>query len=109
MTIDIQKVREAFHFLHPEYDTANGGTYLIHDHILEALTELERLQKFKATFDAYELSQKQGFIAYENWQECEKEIEYWKKMHKNREDEIKVLRQQINLLLVIETKESDEK
>jgi len=75
----------------------------------EALTELERLQKFKATFDAYELSQKQGFIAYENWQECEKEIEYWKKMHKNREDEIKVLRQQINLLLVIETKESDEK
>ena len=75
----------------------------------ESLTELERLQKFKATFYAYELSQKQGFIAYENWQECEKEITYWKKMHKNREDEIKVLREQINLILGIETKESDEK
>ncbi len=36
--------------------------------------ELERLQKFKATFDNYELSKKQGFIAYENWFECEKQI-----------------------------------
>lgn len=36
-----------------------------------ALNELERLQKFKKTFDEYEISQKQGFISYENWEECE--------------------------------------
>lgn len=45
---------------------------------IEALTELDRLQKFKATFDAYELSKKQDFIAYENWQECEKELSEYK-------------------------------
>lgn len=42
--------------------------------LTDALSELEGLQQFKATFDAYELSKKQGFIAYENWQECEKEL-----------------------------------
>jgi hypothetical protein len=45
------------------------------DQIEEALIELQRLQDFKTSFDAYELLQKQGFIAYENWQECEKEIQ----------------------------------
>jgi len=39
-----------------------------------ALIELRGLQKFKATFDAYELSKKQDFIAYENWVEAEKEL-----------------------------------
>lgn len=38
------------------------------------LRELERLRTFKKTFDEYELSKKQDFIAYENWQECEKVI-----------------------------------
>ena len=41
----------------------------------QALNELERLKKFKETFDNYELAKKQGFIAYENWIECEKELE----------------------------------
>lgn len=40
--------------------------------IKNALNELERLRKFRETFNAYELSKKQDFIAYENWQECEK-------------------------------------
>ena len=31
----------------------------------QALTELERLKKFKETFDNYELVKKQDFIAYE--------------------------------------------
>lgn len=43
--------------------------------IRQALNELERLKKFKQTFDSYELAKKQDFIAYENWIECEKEIE----------------------------------
>jgi len=44
------------------------------DEIQQALTELERLKKFKETFDNYELAKKQGFIAYENWLECEREL-----------------------------------
>ncbi|MDD4068816.1 MAG: hypothetical protein PHF05_00015 [Candidatus Izemoplasmatales bacterium] len=44
------------------------------DEIQQALNELERLKKFKETFDNYELSKKQDFIAYENWQECEAEL-----------------------------------
>lgn len=43
--------------------------------IEQALNELERLKKFKETFDNYELAKKQDFIAYENWLECEKELE----------------------------------
>ena len=43
--------------------------------ITNALKELERLKKFKETFDNYELAKKQDFIAYENWLECEKELE----------------------------------
>ena len=42
--------------------------------IEQALNELKRLKKFKETFDNYELAKKQGFIAYENWLECEREL-----------------------------------
>ena len=42
--------------------------------IEQALNELERLKKFKETFDNYELAKKQDFIAYENWLECEREL-----------------------------------
>lgn len=45
-----------------------------HGILKQALKELERLKKFKETFDNYELLKKQGFIAYENWQECEREL-----------------------------------
>ena len=37
--------------------------------IEQALNDLERLKKFKETFDNYELSKRQDFIAYENWLE----------------------------------------
>ena len=50
--------------------------------VYQSLQELKRLRKFKKTFDNYELSQKQGFIAYENWQECEKELERFQKKEK---------------------------
>ena len=42
--------------------------------LLQSINELERLKKFKETFDNYELAKKQDFIAYENWLECEKEL-----------------------------------
>lgn len=42
--------------------------------IEQALNELERLKKFKETFDNYELSKRQDFVAFENWLECEKEL-----------------------------------
>ena len=42
--------------------------------LLQSIIELERLKKFKETFDNYELAKKQGFIAYEIWQECEREL-----------------------------------
>lgn len=38
------------------------------------LKEHKRLQEFKGTFDNYELAKKQGFIAFENWLECEREL-----------------------------------
>ena len=44
------------------------------DEIQQALNELERLKKFKETFDNYELAKRQDFIAYENWLECENEL-----------------------------------
>ena len=47
--------------------------------IEQSLNELERLKKFKETFDNYELAKKQGVIAYENWLECERELEALKK------------------------------
>ncbi len=42
--------------------------------IEQALNDLERLKKFKETFDNYELAKRQDFIAYENWLECENEL-----------------------------------
>ncbi len=42
--------------------------------IEQALNDLERLKKFKETFDNYELSKRQDFVAFENWLECEKEL-----------------------------------
>jgi hypothetical protein len=69
--IDIEKLRGHLGNLWAQTSMSDIGSKSKLD---EALTELERLQKFKATFDAYELSQKQGFVAYENWQECENEI-----------------------------------
>jgi hypothetical protein len=37
--------------------------------IYKSLLELKKLKKFKATFDAYELAAKQGYVAYEILQE----------------------------------------
>ena len=42
--------------------------------IEQALNDLERLKKFKETFDNYELAKRQDFIAFENWLECEGEL-----------------------------------
>ena len=37
-------------------------------------TNLERLKKFKETFDNYELAKNKILFAYENWLECEREL-----------------------------------
>ena len=55
------------HFEYLQYDTEI-------EVVTNALNELERLKKFKETFDNYELAKKQDFIAYENWLECEAEL-----------------------------------
>lgn len=62
-----------YKFLEDElfYRDLNNEDHTQYNSVYEALDELERLKVFKATFDAYELSKKQDFIAYENWQECE--------------------------------------
>jgi len=52
---------------HFEYDTEI-------DIVDKALNDLERLKKFKETFDNFELAKRQDFIAYENWLECEGEL-----------------------------------
>lgn len=31
-----------FHDMHPEYDTANGGTHLLHDKVLDALKRAKK-------------------------------------------------------------------
>ena len=56
------------HFEYLQYDTEI-------DIVDKALNDLERLKKFKETFDNYELAKRQDFIAYENWLECEGELE----------------------------------
>jgi hypothetical protein len=43
--------------------------------VQRALIDLEKLKKFKATFDAYELATRQGYVAYEILQE-QKEMIY---------------------------------
>ena len=45
-----------------------------YEEVSEAIDTLERLKKFKETFDNYELAKRQDFIAYENWLECENEL-----------------------------------
>ena len=50
-----------------------------YEEVSEAINTLERLKKFKETFDNYELAKKQDFIAYENWLECESELEELKR------------------------------
>ena len=50
-----------------------------YEEVSEAINTLERLKKFKETFDNYELAKKQDFIAYENWLECEGELEELKR------------------------------
>jgi hypothetical protein len=40
----------------------------------KVLPELERLRKFKETFDAYELATRQGYVAYEILQEYKENI-----------------------------------
>lgn len=57
-----------------EYDYETKGIRNAEMLLKQALTELERLKKFKETFDNYELSKRQDFIAFENWLECENEL-----------------------------------
>jgi len=45
-----------------------------YEEVSEAIDTLERLKKFKETFDNFELAKRQDFIAYENWLECENEL-----------------------------------
>jgi predicted RNase H-like HicB family nuclease/cell fate (sporulation/competence/biofilm development) regulator YlbF (YheA/YmcA/DUF963 family) len=59
----------------------NGHGFLWHQDSVEyintmkeALKELERLRKFKKNFDNYQLNKKRGYIAFENWQECEEQL-----------------------------------
>ena len=52
-----------------------GNWYLT---VKQALTELERLRTFKATFDRYELSKKQDYVAYEIMEETIKREETMK-------------------------------
>jgi hypothetical protein len=82
--IDVDKVREEIQGVINEFgmDYYKGNYFELTS---QALNELKKLQQFKKKFDAYELSKKRGFIAYENWKECEKEVEYWKKMYKEVE------------------------
>lgn len=43
---------ETFHDMHPEYDTANGGTHILHDKVLDAL---KRAKKVEELLDLYRL------------------------------------------------------
>ena len=47
--------------------TAKEALWLIK--VQRALIDLEKLKKFKATFDAYELATRQDYVAYEILQE----------------------------------------
>ena len=57
-----------------EYDYETKGIRNAEMLLKQALNDLERLKKFKETFDSYELAKRQDFIAYENWLECESEL-----------------------------------
>jgi len=56
-----------------DVDTGVSGSDALNI-IEQALNDLERLKKFKETFDNFELAKRQDFIAYENWLECENEL-----------------------------------
>jgi len=76
---ELEKLNQIFDYITGESKEFNSVQII--DKVVDiklSLYELERLRKFKATFDKYELAQKQGFIAYENWKECEKELETMK-------------------------------
>ena len=85
-------------------DNSELGSIIIVEsvNVLEdALTELERLKKFKETFDNYELVKKQDFIAYENWIECEKELEELKQeviTQQEKKDKLLELYKQLNII-----------
>lgn len=57
-----------------EYDYETKGIRNAEMLLNQALNDLERLKKFKETFDNYELAKRQDFIAFENWLECEREL-----------------------------------
>ncbi len=57
-----------------EYDYETKGIRNAEMLLKQALKDLERLIKFKETFDNYELAKRQDFIAFENWLECEGEL-----------------------------------
>ena len=82
--IDIEKVRTIIsNILQEQQLTISVERHNDLVDVLFAFDELKRLQEFKTTFDNYKLSQKQGFIAYENWQECEKQIKELQKKVKS--------------------------
>jgi len=62
-----------------EYDYETKGIRHAEMLLKQALNDLECLIKFKETFDNYELAKRQDFIAFENWQECEGELEELKR------------------------------
>ena len=66
------KARKALDTL-KDVDTGVSGSDALNI-IEQALNDLERLKKFKETFDNYELAKRQDFIAFENWLECEGEL-----------------------------------
>jgi len=45
-----------------------------YDMIYKSLLKLKKLEEFKATFDAYELATRQGYVAYEILQEQKENI-----------------------------------
>jgi len=77
--IDVKNIKEKLSTKYGGFTNDNNELMLCYTKeqrkmVTECFDELERLQKFKATFDAYELAKKQDFIAYENWLEAEKEL-----------------------------------
>ena len=78
--IDIEKVREALKLFEIEVPAIGWNDPRVKQFkeaaikiLKQAITELYRLRTFKATFDRYELSQKQDYVAYEIMEELQKE------------------------------------
>ena len=75
----IEKVREALKLFEIEVNAIGWNDPRVKQFkeaikiLKQAITELERLRTFKATFDRYELSQKQDYVAYEIMEELQKE------------------------------------